>query len=264
MIDKIWMEAKLLVLLSTVMPVVAYISGASFEAVVWVLAMSIVIMAVLVVDVSQRGDDAAADDISVSEELGQEMDLLMQRVDSSAKDMLGQVHQELSQMRSLVSDAIKILQSSFIDLNQESWAQTVVMRDVLEKLGAASESQAEAVTSNGEDIKELVKKNLKEMSDISQRINASITEAVRSLQFEDIARQLTFSSEKHLNYLDEVLSTVDVGIRNLNSQRINVPEYIIGLHELKSQIDKLEDECRAEVAKSVSQDSMHKGEVTLF
>lgn len=257
-----------MILVSAAMPVVAYITGASFEAVVWVLAMSIVILTVLVVDLLQKSDGEADEenDISVSEELGHEMDLLVQQVESSATDMLRHAQKESSQIRSLISDAIKILQNSFIDLNQESWAQTAMMRDVLDKLGNASQpgSQAEYVTSEGEDIKELVEKNLQEMSNISQRINASIAEAVRSLQFEDIARQLTLSSEKHLNYLEEILSAVDVGIHNLNSQKINVSEYIVGLHELKSQIDRLEAECRAEAIRSVSQDSMHKGDVTLF
>jgi len=268
MIERVRKETKGLFVVSAAIPVAAYISGAGFEAIVWVLAMAVVIMAVLVLELLNKNSeqDDVAYDASVSEELGHEMDLLVQQVDSSATDMLGRVQEELSQMRSLISDAIEILQNSFIDLNQDSSAQIAIMRDVLDKLGNAphSEAQAKGVSDEGEDIQELAKKNLQEMSNISQRISATVAEAVRSLQFEDIARQLTHSSEKHLNYLGEVLSTVDVGMRNLNSQRINVPEYIIGLHELKVQIDKLEADCRAEATRSVSQDSMHKGDVTLF
>lgn len=268
MIERVCMETKGLLLVSATMPVAAYISGAGFEAIVWVLAMAVVIMAVLVLKVLNRNSDPdnVACDASVSEDLGHEVGLLVQQVDSSAADMLGHVQVELSQMRSLISDAIKILQNSFIDLNQESSGQIAILRDVLDELGNAphSESQANGVGSNGEDLHELVENSLQEMSDISQRINATVAEAVRSLQFEDIARQLTRSSEKHLIYLGAVLSTVDTGIRDLNSQRINVPEYIIGLHGLKVQIDKLEADCRAEATRSVSQDSMHRGEVTLF
>jgi methyl-accepting chemotaxis protein len=95
-------------------------------------------------------------------------------------------------------------------------------------------------------------------------MDKSITDAVRSLQFEDIVRQLTVSSEKHLDYLERVLGTVDEGIRSLNSQHINVPEYIVGLHELKSQIDQLEAECKAEADRSVSQKTMQEGDIELF
>jgi methyl-accepting chemotaxis protein len=60
------------------------------------------------------------------------------------------------------------------------------------------------------DINDVVGGNLKDDSNSKQRINHMVTDAVRSLQFEDIVRQLTESSKRHLDYLEEVLSGREV------------------------------------------------------
>ncbi len=264
MYTRVWKETRIILLVGITMPLVAYLNGAGTATSAWMLALSFATVGILVIDVLQRGNNNVdvAKDISISEELSHEMDLLVQQIESSSRDMLGHVRKELSQMRSLVSDAIKILQNSFIDINQEAWAQAAMTQDVLDRLCSVMEAKPQ-VDAIG-DIKDLADKDLKEMSEITKRINSSINDVVRSLQFEDVVRQLTVSSERHIDYLEQVLGAVDSGIRNLNSRRIKVSEYIVGLHELKAQIDRLEAECRAEAARSVSQDSMHEGETELF
>jgi hypothetical protein len=268
MITRIWKETRVTVLAGAILLVIATISGAGFEAIAWMLAMFFVVMGVLVVNVLQNGKSKSAisNGISVSEDLGHEMDLLVQQIENSAKDMLGHVRKELSQMRSLVSDAIEVLQNSFNNLNEEHSNQNRMVQEVLEQLHAAQQSKAKIAVmldGNGDEDNSLDGR-LADFAESNQRINNRIADAVRSLQFEDIVRQLTMSSEKHLDYLERVLGLVDVGIRDLNSQHINVPEYIVGLHELKSQIDQLEAECKAEAERSVSQNSMQEGEIELF
>jgi uncharacterized membrane protein YgaE (UPF0421/DUF939 family) len=252
------------------MLVIAYLSGVGFEVLLWMLAMLFVVLLSLLVSV-QREDKpnrngAALNSISVSEDLGHEMDLLVQQIENSAKDMLERVHEELSQMRSLISDAIEVLQNSFNDLNHESKQQNRVVQEVLEKLRAAqaSKQHIENMLEEDEELAVLLDSQLSKLSESSKRIDKGINDAVRSLQFEDIARQLTVSSDRHLGYLEAVLGTVETGIRELNSQHITVPEYIVGLHELKAQVDQLEAECMAEAQRSVSQQSVQKGEIELF
>lgn len=250
------------------MLVIAYLSGAGFEALSWMLIMLVAVVVFVVVDyfTADGSKSDALNSISVSDDLSHEMNLLVQQIENSTKDMLERVHEELSQMRSLISDAIEILQNSFNDLDQESKEHHRVVQEVLKKLQAAQISKtniAGMIDRDGE-LEELLDSQLSKLSESSERIDKGINDAVRSLQFEDIARQLTLSSEKHLDYLEAVLGTVDVGIRNLNSQHINVPEYIVGLHELKSQVDQLEAEFKAEAQRSVSQESMRQGDVELF
>jgi methyl-accepting chemotaxis protein len=253
-----WKEIGVMMVAGAVMSLIAYLSGADAEVLLWILAMLFVTVAIRVICAltTNKPNGSAINSLSVSEDLGYEIDLLVQQIENSAKDMLGHVHKELSQMRSLVSDAIEVLQNSFNDLNKESKQQNRMVQEVLEKLQAAQSSKSR--------IDELLDGRVSELSESNKRMDKSITDAVRSLQFEDIVRQLTVSSEKHLNYLERVLGTVDEGIRSLNSQHINVPEYIVGLHELKSQIDQLEAECKAEADRSVSQKTMQKGEIELF
>jgi chromosome segregation ATPase len=252
------------------MLVIAYLSGVGFEVLLWTLAMLFVVLLSLLVDVLREdkpyGNGAALNSISVSEDLGHEMDLLVQQIEHSAKDMLQRVHEELSQMRSLISDAIEVLQNSFNDLSHESKEQNRVVQEVLEKLRAAqaSKQHIENMLEGYEELAELLDSQLSKLSESSKRIDNGINDAVRSLQFEDITRQLTVSSDRHLGYLEAVLGTVETGIRKLNSQHITVPEYIVGLHELKAQVDQLEAECMAEAQRSVSQQSVQKGEIELF
>ncbi|MEJ2529690.1 MAG: hypothetical protein P8Z39_06340, partial [Gammaproteobacteria bacterium] len=184
-----------------------------------------------------------------AEDLRHEMKLLVQQVEGSAKNMLGHVHDELGQMRSLVSDAINTLQESFNGLNQESQAQGAMVLEVLEGLDG---------------IHEVIGGTMQNVFATTQRINHMTADAVRSLQFEDIVKQLTESSERHLDYLESVLSAVDVGMHDLNSRELTVPEYIAGLHRLQVQIDGIERERMKNAEKSVSQDSMCDGEIALF
>jgi methyl-accepting chemotaxis protein len=258
MIERICKDTGVIVVAGAAMLIVAYLSGAGSDVLAWMLAMFLVVMAFLILKVLKADGpyDDALNQESVSEELSYEMDLLVEQIENSAKDMLGHVHKELSQIRSLVSDAIEVLQKSFNDLNLETKEQNRMVQEVMEKLKAAQASRG--------NVNDLLDGRLSQFSESTQRIDKSITDAVRSLQFEDIVRQLTVSSEKHLSYLERVLGTVDEGIRGLNSQHINVPEYIVGLHELKAQIDKLEEERKAEAQRSVSQKTMQQGEVELF
>lgn len=253
-----------MLLVGVAMPVTAYMSGAGLETLAWMLAIFLVVLVVVVINVVRKGRGRA--DISVSVDLGHEMDLLVQQIEVTSKDMLGYVRKELTQVRSLVSDAIKVLQNSFIDLNQDTWTQTRMMQDTLDRLRQACNAglRGEDISNEIEEINGLADRRLKEMSEITQRINKSIADLVRSLQFEDIVRQLTGSSERHLDYLASILRTVDIGVRNLNSQRISVLEYIAGLHALKAQIDRIEAESSADAARSVSQESMNVGDVSLF
>ncbi len=250
------------------MLVIAYFSGAGSEALLWMLAMLSVVALFVAVEIltTDRPNSAVLNSISVSDDLSHEMDELVQQIEYSSKDMLVRVHEELSQMRSLISDAIEVLQNSFNDLDQESKEHHKVVREVLHRLQAdqVSKTNIEGEVASDDELEKLLDNQMSKLAESSKRIDRDINNAVRSLQFEDIARQLTLSSEKHLDYLETILGTVNVGIRNLNSQHISVPKYIAGLHELKAQIDQIEAEFKAEAQRSVSQETMQQGEVELF
>jgi uncharacterized phage infection (PIP) family protein YhgE len=268
MIKKIWDKTGVVIVAGATVLVIAYLSGAGSEVLWWMAALLIVVeLSLLPILLKTDGsEDSAPNSESDSEDLSYEMDLLVMQVDASAKDMLGHVHEELSQMRSLISDAIEVLQNSFNDLSHESKEQIGVVQEVLEKLQAAqkSNSNIDALYNTDDETSQFLDAKLSKLSESTKQIDQGINSAVRSLQFEDIVRQLTLSSEKHLDYLDAVLAALDEGVRDLNSQHISVPEYIVGLHELRAQIGQLEAECKVEAERSVSQKTMQQGEVELF
>lgn len=251
MIGLVWRELKVFVLAGVLILAIAYTSGSAPATLGWLFALLLVTLGIQIVktihtrkiSTKQISTDPSAED------LRHEMKLLVQQVEGSAKNMLGHVHNELGQMRSLVSDAIYILNKSFNGLNQESQAQSAMVMEVLEGLDG---------------IHEVIGGTMKDVFDITQRINHMTADAVKSLQFEDIVKQLTASSEKHLDYLESVLSAVDIGMHDLNSRELTVPEYIAGLHTLKLQIDQIEKELMSDAEKSVSQVDMRDGEIVMF
>lgn len=259
MTGMVWRELRGFFVAGALVPVIAYVNGASLETIGWLLALFLVTVGFVVFKTLNDNKTGIAQETPdpASEELGQEMNLLVRQVEDSAKVMLGQVRNELGQVRSLVSDAIVILQDSFTGLNQESKAQNKMVLDLLENLH--QDAMHEKVGIN-----DVIGGTLKDVSNTTQRIDHMVADAVRSLQFEDIVRQLTESSERHLDYLEGVLGAVDSGMQDLNRRQLTVAEYIAGLHELKLQIDQLEARCRGEAEKSVSQVSMSDGEVVLF
>lgn len=251
MMGVVWQELKLFVMACALVVVIAYASDVPPATLGWLLTLFLVATVFQVVKTLRANkmcvQQIAADHSSV--DLRREMNMLVQQVEISVTNMLGHVRKELGQMRSLVSDAIDTLQDSFYGINQESLAQNAMVLDVLEKLDGI-----DAVV--GEDIKDVTRS--------TQRINQMTADAVRSLQFEDIVRQLTESSKMHLDYLESVLGVVAVGMHSLNSQELTVAEYIKGLHELRLHIDRIETERMQAAEKSVSQVSMSDGGVVLF
>ena len=259
MVKMAWKHIWGYLLIGFALPVVAYLSGAGLETVAWMLAMFAVILALLVINLRKTGRSA----VTASEDVSEEMSLLQQQIENNTRAILGCIRDELSQIRSLISDAIEILQNGFLGVNHDAKMQDAIAQrlreDIRHVLG--SDSSADAAQS---DINKLLDVSANEMSVIAQRINEKVEDILRALQCEDIVRQLTESSGRHLNYLTSVLGAVNVGMRDLSGNKIDVSEYIAKLRELRLQIEQLESECRIEAVRSVSQCSMQEGDISLF
>ncbi len=259
MIGMVWRKLRGFIIAGVLVLAIAYANGSSFETLGWLSVLFLIAVGFLVFNAVQEKGPKVEETISdsVSEDLVRELNLLVQQIEDGANVMLGQVRKELWQIRSLVSDAIITLQDVFNNLNQASKTQNKMVLDVLDGL-------QRDITQKTGSTSEMIGKSLKDVSNITERIDHMVAGAVRSLQFEDIVRQLAESSEKHLDYLEGILGVVDVGMNNLNSRQLSVPEYIDGLSKLKLQIDQVESKCKSEAEKSVSQISLDDGEIVLF
>jgi len=100
--------------------------------------------------------------------------------------------------------------------------------------------------------------NMVKVSELSGNIDVAVEKAIRSLQFEDIARQLvdhvSTAMESVSNRLRDISGIVDLPI-NYDDQSMD---------ELKDKLSLVVEELSADVHKPVHQDSMGTGEVELF
>ena len=120
--------------------------------------------------------------------------------------------------------------------------------DMIKQLGIMNEAMAE---------------NLVHVSNISEDINARVGDAVRSLQFEDIVRQLAGYSEHHLDRLVNIFNNVQSGIDELaSSEDHDVSEFIKRFSDLRSEVSQQIHQEQAH--KPVDQSSMDEGDVELF
>lgn len=105
--------------------------------------------------------------------------------------------------------------------------------------------------------------NLSQVSGMSSQINQMVGDAVRSLQFEDIVRQLSGHSEHHLQRLEQITSSIQERMNDLGTVPVGNPERLIaGMIDIRNEVNDL---IRQEIAhKPVEQSSMEEGGVELF
>ncbi len=107
--------------------------------------------------------------------------------------------------------------------------------------------------------------HIAEISAITGSIDGYVGDAVRSLQFEDIVAQLTEFTSGHLGRVENMIQSIDEGIKDL---RLNsddgIDAYIKGLEDLCKRVAALDEATRAKLHNPVSQRDMSEGDVELF
>lgn len=114
-------------------------------------------------------------------------------------------------------------------------------------------------------LNESVEQTLGSVSVISDEVNVLVGDAVRSLQFEDIVRQLAEYSERHLDRIQGVVNRIHGGLTELRDSEYRLPQdFISAVGQLQSELDRyLSGEIGSD-KKPVAQGSMNEGEVELF
>jgi methyl-accepting chemotaxis protein len=108
---------------------------------------------------------------------------------------------------------------------------------------------------------------LAEISTINQNIHQGVTDAVRSLQFEDLVTQLSSSTNDKLQYLAKLTSMIDDGLAGLSDQEDEekgMQDFVRGLQELRSKIKQEKAAFRVGVNEVVEQETMSEGGIELF
>ncbi|MBL3591394.1 MAG: chemotaxis protein [gamma proteobacterium endosymbiont of Lamellibrachia anaximandri] len=105
--------------------------------------------------------------------------------------------------------------------------------------------------------------HLSQVSEMSGRINYLVGDAVRSLQFEDIVRQLAGYSEHHIGRLNEIFRRVQSDIDGMMLDPAGSAEtFAVKMGQLRVMIQ--EEFSQEQAHKPVDQTSMDEGDVELF
>jgi methyl-accepting chemotaxis protein len=112
-------------------------------------------------------------------------------------------------------------------------------------------------------LNETIAENLTHISKVSGRIHNMVSDSVRSLQYEDIIRQLVGYSEHHINRLESIIGNLQSGVKELTEDPVlNKKQFIVGFSALRGHI--IEQIRQERAHKPVEQTSMDQGEVELF
>jgi methyl-accepting chemotaxis protein len=103
------------------------------------------------------------------------------------------------------------------------------------------------------------------VSTISSEVGSLVGDAVRSLQFEDIVRQLAEYSERHLDRIQGLVGRIHAGLSELRDSEQRSPhDFVLAVRHLQTELDDFVGDLAAGDNKPVAQKSMDEGDVELF
>lgn len=110
-----------------------------------------------------------------------------------------------------------------------------------------------------------VEGTLDQVSGISGEVNTLVGDAVRSLQFEDIVRQLATYAERHLDRVHGLINRIHGGLSDLRRSETRAPrDFVLALQHMQVELDEYIATELGSDSKPVAQASMGEGDVELF
>jgi len=129
----------------------------------------------------------------------------------------------------------------------------------------SSREKMDVMLSDLEGMNDGISNKLGDFSGMISGIEGSVSDAMRSLQFEDIVRQLVEQVMNHLDSLNQFSSEIGKFIdENRSSPAVDEDEYKQRVEIFRQKIHEKREEIEASRMKRVSLDSMDEGEIELF
>lgn len=129
----------------------------------------------------------------------------------------------------------------------------------------SSQDQVTVLVSDLEGMNEGISEKLGDVSGIISEIEVSVSNAMRSLQFEDIVRQLVEQVLNHLENLSGFSHKINHFIEESKNDPVkSVEEHKARLEAFRNTIHNEREEIEAKRMKRVSSESMEEGEIDLF
>lgn len=129
----------------------------------------------------------------------------------------------------------------------------------------SSQTKVGTMLSDLEEMNDGISNKLGDVSGMISEIEVSVSNAVRSLQFEDIVRQLVDQVINHLNNLNDFTADIDQFLAdNQHNPANNEAEYKDRVEGLRARIMAKRQEMEAGRMQRVNAESMDEGEIELF
>ena len=179
----------------------------------------------------------------------------------------------------VVADAVRNLSGRSNSFNEEIKEVLGSTRDTILKARAEinelaskdmnfaieSKSQVDQMMEQVAEVNQTIEEKLQDVSVIATDIDQMVGNAVRSLQFEDIVRQLAGYSQNHLEKAEKMVDELHHGLKNLrDAEKDGLPHYLAELALLREHIAKFNEHEEVQSNRPVDQGSMDEGEVELF
>jgi len=183
-----------------------------------------------------RGFAVVADEVRNLSERSTTLNEQIRKLAHSSRDAISKVRETVSQMA-----------SRDMDRSREARSEAALMLDNVAQVNAAL----------GEGVREI--------SQCGRAIDASVNEAVRALQFEDITTQALSGANLHLDRL-AAINQEALGLQKLMREHDQVPEreWRQTLHRLSSRIREHRSQWETPPRLPVAQQNMDQGTVELF
>lgn len=154
------------------------------------------------------------------------------------------LHGEMRQVRVLVSDAVKSLDSNFRSLNTCASEQSAILEQVVES-GSVNKDQQ------------------KKLSEISNEINSHTSTTIRVLQFDDIVQQLAGHTCDRIARMQELFAELESKLANIKSlEAADVDGMQKYIKMMRNEVGVFR--ARLEKENPVKQKSMSEGRIELF
>lgn len=173
---------------------------------------------------------------------------------------------------SVVADEVRSLSIRSRELNDNIRLQVYSTRDTITdarviihdmaakdmNIHLSAKSKVDSMLSSIKSVDRLVEENMNSVSMLSDKINKSVENAVRSLQFEDIAGQL-------VEHVKISIDVVAIRLKNISDiVELSLESEDQSMIDLKEKLSDVVEELSSEVHKPVQQGSMGEGDVELF
>jgi len=182
-----------------------------------------------------------------SDAINAELKQLFELLETSIKEDLVVVRQELQQIKNLINNAVVQLTDSFYKISTNSDEQTRLIHEVTNALETYVKQET-----------------ISALDDTSNQIKTNSDIAIRSLQFEDIVVQVSDNSLQYIDNLDKFLDEFNKRLVNRiksSSTSVNASDLI---RSFVSDVKAIRQDIQLPDRKAVHQNNLAEGGIELF